>query len=236
MRSAFSAAWPIGTMRSFDPLPRARRTPSSMSTSISSRPIASEARRPQAYISSSRARSRRADGLGAARLREQLLHLAPREHLGQLPRAPRRAQRRGGIALEQAVAAQVPVEGAQAGALAVDGRGRRGRPAVAVAPGQRLEEVGDVARLRLQRGHVALLQEAAELEQVGAVRVERVAGQPALELEVGEEVEHEVLEPALGDRLLDCGHVRVFGRPGVIPCRCNASVSGSGTRAARGGR
>ena len=71
-------------------------------------------------------RSRSAGGLGPTRLGEQLLHLAAREHLGQLAGAARRAQRGGGIRVEQAVAAQVAVEAAQAGALAVD-RGRRRR-------------------------------------------------------------------------------------------------------------
>src|SRR4051794_32397783 len=62
MRTAWIAARPIGTTRSFDPLPRARSTASSRSTSEISMPIASDARRPHAYMSSSRARSRSAVG------------------------------------------------------------------------------------------------------------------------------------------------------------------------------
>ena len=45
---------------------------------------------------------------------------------------------------------------------------------------------------------VARREELAELEQVGAVGVERVAGEAALELEVGEEVEDEALEARIG--------------------------------------
>ena len=48
----------------------------------------------------------------------------------------------------------------------------------------------------------------AVLEQVGAVGVERVAGEAALQLQVGEEVEDEALEAGVGCRAgLDCdGH------------------------------
>src|SRR4029453_16245966 len=91
------------------------------------------------------------------------------------------------------------------------------------AAGERLQEVRDVARLRLQGGHPALLKEAPELEQVRAVRVERVAREAPLELEVGEEVEYEVLEPALDYWLLDCRHAPVFGRARLIPCGCTGN-------------
>ena len=65
------------------------------------------------------------------------------------------------------------------------------------------------------------LEPVTELEQVGAVRLERVAGQPALELEVGEEVEHEVLIRL--DAVCD-GHGEVFAAARGSACRCNGAV------------
>ena len=41
------------------------------------------------------------------------------------------------------------------------------------------------------------LQEGPELQQVGAVGLERVARQAPLELQVGQEVEHQLLDPGL---------------------------------------
>ena len=65
----------------------------------------------------------------------------------------------------------------------------------------------------------ARLQMAAELLQVGAVGIERVARETALELEVGEEVEHEVLVWVgvdLGD-----GHLpTAFAAGSPRPCTC----------------
>jgi len=153
----------------------------------------------------------RGGGLGPAWLGEQLLHLPAREHLGQLARAPRCAQRGGGVSVEEPLAAQVSVEGAQAGALAVDrrgrGRGACGCVAVGRAPrGELLEEVRDVARRGVQRRAVPFLEKAPVLQQVGAVCVERVTRQATLELEVRQEVEDEVLEAPLDDWLFDGGH------------------------------
>src|SRR5829696_298340 len=155
--------------------------------------------------------------LGAARLRQQLLDLAAREDVRQLPRAPRRAESRGGIRVEQPVAPQVPVERAQAGALAVDGGGRSGRSrggapggrarvAHGTALSQRLEKIGYVTGLRVQRRQIALREEAAELQEVRSIRIERVTGEASLELQICKEVKDEVLEPALDDRLLNGGH------------------------------
>jgi hypothetical protein len=160
--------------------------------------------------------------LGAAWLGEQLLDLSAREHVRQLSRAPRRAQRGGGVGVEEAVAAQVAVEAAQAGALAVDRRGRcraaGWRVAVRLgADRQLLEKVRHIGRCGVERGQLALLEEAAVLQQVGAVRVQRVTRQASLELEVGEEVEHQVLEPALDGGLFDRGHACWFGRAAGIP-------------------
>ena len=56
-------------------------------------------------------------------------------------------------------------------------------------------------------------EEAPELEQVAAVRLERVARQAALELEVGEEVEHEVLVGTGVWERCDSGHGVCFARP-----------------------
>src|SRR5207342_157607 len=86
---------------------------------------------------------------------------------------------------------------AQAGRLAVDGRGRARR--AAVAGGQLGEEVGDVGRAGGERIRLAPGKELPKLVKIRAVRVERVAGEPPLEFEVGEEVEDQPLE--LGDRL-----------------------------------
>ena len=84
------------------------------------------------------------------------------------------------------------VEGAQAGDLALQRRRLGGR--LAVAPvGELGDELGEPGVVERQRVAPGPAQPFAELQQVGAVGLERVARQPALELEVGEEVEHEVL-------------------------------------------
>src|SRR5919109_1339125 len=145
--------------------------------------------------------------LRASRLREQAVDLPAGEDVGQLTRAPRRAQRGGGVRIQQAFPAHVAVEGAQAVGLRVARRRRRRRP-LDVAGREFREKIGEVAGPRLERGQVASREEAAELEQVGPVRLERVAGEPALEFEVGEEVEHEVLEALLCEGLLDRCHQR----------------------------
>ena len=109
--------------------------------------MVSEARSPQAYKTSSRARSRLI-GVGPSprRCREQLLDLGIVEDLGQFLRPPRRAEDRRRVVRDQLVAAQVLVEGAQAGGLAVDGRRRTG--GAPVAGRQVGEEVGDVGGAR----------------------------------------------------------------------------------------
>ena len=57
-------------------------------------------------------------------------------------------------------------------------------------------------------------EEVAELQEVGAVGLERVARQPPLELEVGEEVEHVMLEALRCRCCGGDGHVRVFAAAG----------------------
>src|SRR3954454_614068 len=149
--------------------------------------------------------------LGPVRLGEQLLDLATGQDLGQLSAAPRGAERRRGGGFAQALAAQVSVEGAKAGRLAVDG-GRRGGAVVVVAGRQVGEEVADLTRAGVERRQVVLLQVATELEQVAAVCLESVAREAALELQIGQEVEHEVLEPRLDQGLFERGH-RMRGSP-----------------------
>ena len=75
--------------------------------------------------------------------------------------------------------------------------GRAGRAAVA---GRQLgEEVGDVGRAApSSASSVVRGEELAVLEQVGAVGVQRVAREAALQLQVGEEVEDEALEARVG--------------------------------------
>jgi hypothetical protein len=104
----------------------------------------------------------------------------------------------GGVVGDQVLPAQMAVEGAQAGDLALE-RGRRHRRAI-LGPGRQVgDEVGQVAVAGLQGVLAGLTQVGAELEQVGPVGLERVARQAALELEVGQEVEQQVLE-RLGGR------------------------------------
>src|SRR3954468_1175092 len=168
--------------------------------------------------------------LGALRLGEQLRDLVAREHLRELAALARRLELGGRVVLDQVLAPQVAVEGAQARDLALQRRGLRAR--LVASP---LGELGDELRERgvveVRRIMARALEPVTELEQVGAVRLERVAGQPALELEVGEEVEHEVLIRL--DAVCD-GHGEVFAAARGSACRCNAPfrVCG-GARAAR---
>jgi hypothetical protein len=130
-------------------------------------------------------------GLRAARLLEQLGHLVAREHVRQAPALLGRAQVRRGIGLDDPLPAQVAMEGAQAGHLALQ-RGRGHRRLLTVSGGQRGDEAGEVGMRDRER--VAPVQVRAVLQEVRAVGLERVAREPALELQVREEVEHEVLE------------------------------------------
>src|SRR6476646_5396835 len=134
--------------------------------------------------------------LAPLRRGEQLLHLGVVENVRQFLRPARGAEVGGRVVADQLVAAQVLVEGAQAGGLAVDGRGGEGR---APLPRRQLgEEVGDVGAARLQRVAVVGAEVFAVLEQIGPVGVEGVAREAALQLQVGEEVEDEALEAGVG--------------------------------------
>src|SRR5918997_5344601 len=107
------------------------------------------------------------------------------------------------------------VEGAQTGSLAMD-RGRRGGAAVPV--GEAGQEVGDVRARSAFGSAAALVKEAPILEEVGAVGLEGVPRQPALELEKSEEIEDQVFVRAALRGGCDYGHADGFGRPGPSPC------------------
>jgi hypothetical protein len=182
--------------------------------------------------------------LVAARRGEQLLDLGVVEDLGQLLGAAGRGQHRGRVVGDQLVAAQVLVEGAQAGGLAVDRRGRAGTVAL-VARRQVGEELGDVRGAHGERVHLVGGEELAVLVQVGPVGVQRVAREAALELQIGEEVEDQSREPPAGVRAsrhrrlrrLDCDrHVGTFSRSGRIPCRATRRpLNGLSRGGAQGG-
>ena len=196
------------------------------STSRTSRPTASDARSPQAYMSSSRARSRRAAGSVPARRGQQAPDLVAREHLGQALALARRAQVRRRVVVDDLLAAQVAVEGAQARRLALQGGGGHRRP-VGGARGEVLQERGEVGVHRLLDVVTPRRpQEGAELEQVRAIGLQRVARQRPLELQVGEEVQHVVAERADGDEDGHCGALRPR-RPGSL------AAPGAATRRAR---
>jgi hypothetical protein len=124
--------------------------------------------------------------------------LAAAQDLRKLLALARRAEVGGRIVTDLALAPQVAVEGTQAGGLALERRGRDRRP-VPAARGKLAQERREVHVLGRQHVGPAAAQERPELQKVRAVRLERVARQPALELEIGEEVEDVVLErPRLG--------------------------------------
>ena len=148
-------------------------------------------------MSSSRARSRSAAGSVPSGRAQQAGDLVAAEHLGQALALARRAQVGGRVAVEHALAAQVAVEGAQARGLALQRGGRHRR--AALAAGRQLGQEGaEVGVLDVDDVDAATAEEGPELQQVGAIGLERVARQPALELEVGEEVEHPPAHPAVG--------------------------------------
>src|SRR3954447_25081592 len=171
--------------------------------------------------------------LGARRLGEQLRHLVAREHLRELAGLPRRLQLGGRVVLDQVLAPQMAVEGAQARDLALQRRGLGAR-LVAAALGELGDELVEPGVVEVEGVAPRALEPVPELQQVGAVGLERVAGEPALELEVGEEVEHEMLIRL--DAVCD-GHGEVFATAGRSACRCNGPFSrrslGGAARAAR---
>jgi plasmid stabilization system protein ParE len=135
--------------------------------------------------------------LGAARGGEELGDLVAREHLRKLLALAGRAQVGGRVVGDDLLAAQVAVERAQARGLALDRRRRDGR-ALRPAGAQLREEAGQLGVPERRRVEVLAREDGAELQQVGAIGLQRVARQAALELEVGQEIEHVVLERARG--------------------------------------
>ena len=150
-RRARSAAWPIGTIRSFEPLPRARSTPLLEVDVLQLQPDRLGGAQPAGVHQLEQRAVAQRRRVAAARLRQQPLDLAAGQHLRQLAAAARRAEGGGRVGVAQALAAQVAVEGAQAGGLAVD-RGRRRGPAArrrrSASAGQ---EVADVGGRRVER-------------------------------------------------------------------------------------
>ncbi len=98
---------------------------------------------------------------------------------------------------------------------------------MSVTGGQVGEKVGDIRPLGVRCATVALGQEGSVLKQIGPIGRERVASQPALELQVCEEIEDQRLEARLDRapallRLLDRdGHASLFYPARGIPCPCN---------------
>src|SRR5215211_7787551 len=85
------------------------------------------------------------------------------------------------------------------------------------------QEVGYVSAGRGERLGLARGEKAPELQKVAAVCLEGVARQTALELQVGQEVEHEVLESL---RFRRDSHDSAFARARGFPRRCTAATSG----------
>ena len=110
----------------------------------------------------------------------------------------------------------------------------QGGPAVA---GREVgEELGDVGRPHRERVGFVRGEELAVLEQVGAVGVQRVAREAALQLQVGEEVEDEALEalarlrPARRGRP---GGLTAIAMPGGSPGRPSSLAAQGGARERR---
>jgi len=103
----------------------------------------------------------------------------------------------------------VTVERAQARDLALERGGRGSRPLV--VSGRELgHERRQVDAGRRERVDGAPRQEVAELLQIGAVGLQRVARQPTLQLEVGEEVERQFGDAASRSTDLGGGHEALF--------------------------
>jgi hypothetical protein len=144
--------------------------------------------------------------------------------------------------LQRTLAAQVPVEGPQARGLALQRRGGRRRPAVRPTRGQLVQEARQLGVAGLERVDLLAREVGAVLQQVGPVRLERVARQAALELQVGQEVQQLVLE-AGRPAGRDGGHAgELRARPaGACPCKGPVrtldacAARGPGLRTRRGG-
>jgi hypothetical protein len=124
---------------------------------------------------------------------EQPAHLVAAEDLRQPAALLGGAQLDGRVVRDEVLAAEMAVEGAQARDLALQRGGRR-RLAILVAGGEVGDEVREVGVGGDQRVRVGAAQVCSQLLEVRPVGLERVAREAAFELEVGQEVEQEVLE------------------------------------------
>ena len=177
-----------------EPLPRARRMPG-LEVDVADLELDRLRRAQPAGVHRLEQRAVAQRGrLGAARLAQQLGDLVAAEDLRQLAALLRRAQVRGRVARRAAPCG------------AGGGRTSAGRRSCAAASRARRAACPRARRRARRRRRSARAcptasgslprapEPLAELEQVGAVGLERVARQAALELEVGEEVEQQVLE------------------------------------------
>ena len=110
------------------------------------------------------------------------------------------------------------VEGPQTGGLAAQGRRRRRRGAVS---DQLFEERRHRGVIGGERANPAAGEERAELEQVDAVGLTRVARQPTLPLEMGQEVEHQLLE-GVSSFSRNGSHNALFAGTVAIPAEAHA--------------
>ena len=127
---------------------------------------------------------------------EEHHHLVAAQHLRQAAGLARRAQLGGRVVVNQLFAPEVAIERTQAGGLALQGCGGNRRT---VGPALR-QLVKEACKLAMPSGKdvcPTLLEVKPKLHQIGSISPERVAREAALQLEVGEEVEHVVLKGSL---------------------------------------
>jgi hypothetical protein len=155
-------------------------------------------------------------GIGPLRRAQQAGDLVAAEDLRQALALARRAQVGRRIAVEHALAAQVAVEGAQARGLALQ-RGGRHRWAVLAAGRQLAQEGAEVLVVDLGDIDAAAPEERPQLQQVRAIGLQRVAREPALELQVGQEVQHPLAHPAVGGGSARFGRGQVCSADGHGP-------------------
>ena len=157
--------------------------------------------------------------------------LVTRQNLRQALAAAGPAELGCRITLDQLFAAQVAVEGAQAGDLALQRRGRHGPPSVP-AVGQLGHERGQLGVPDGERIEPAPGEKLSVLKEIRAVRVERVAGETTFELEVAEEVEDEVGEVGGPSRAV--AHTVHLRHQGAWSCPAGRRGNGAGSGGRRG--
>ncbi|MGB0095483.1 MAG: hypothetical protein WBP81_23460 [Solirubrobacteraceae bacterium] len=110
---------------------------------------------------------------------------------------------------------QVTVERAQASDLALQRCGREWCRARAV--GQLAEERGQLGVLDREHVTPVVGEKRAELNQVAAVGIDRVAREAALALEIGKQGQHELLE-GFGSSWQASAHSALFAGADANPC------------------